>query len=66
MNKALVILLELLAPSLSRGVDGKRLEFLQDARVAQTRHLSQATQYVHSTWASKNGLTRRDSGAPNE
>jgi hypothetical protein len=42
------------------GFDGKRLKFLQDGRVAQIRSLTKAIEYVHSTWASKNGLTRSD------
>jgi len=42
------------------GFDGKRLKFLQDARVAQISSMTKAIEYVHSTWASKNGLTRND------
>jgi hypothetical protein len=48
------------------GFDGKRLKFLLDARVAQIRHLGEAIEYVHNTWASKNGLTRKDAVALNE
>jgi hypothetical protein len=41
------------------GFDGKRLKFLQDARVAQypIGSLSDAVNYVMYEWASKNGLT---------
>jgi hypothetical protein len=42
------------------GFDGKRLKFLQDARVARISSMTKAIDYVHSTWASKNGLTRSD------
>jgi hypothetical protein len=41
------------------GFDGKRLKFLQDARVAQNPISSprDAVGYVRDEWASKNGLT---------
>jgi hypothetical protein len=41
------------------GFDGKRLKFLQDARVAQYPISSprDAVGYVRDEWASKNGLT---------
>lgn len=43
------------------GFDGKRLKFLDDARIApvQIYSISDAMSYVSSTWASKNGLTER-------
>jgi hypothetical protein len=47
------------------GFDGKRLKFLQDARVAQypITELSDAVNYVKYEWGSKNGLTERKTGA---
>lgn len=50
-----------LGESFEPGFDGKRLKFLQDARVApgQIYSISDAMRYVASTWASKNGLTER-------
>jgi hypothetical protein len=42
------------------GFDGKRLKFLQDARVARIGSLDQAIQYSLSTWFSKNGFTTPD------
>jgi hypothetical protein len=43
------------------GFDGKRLKFLQDARVHSTPigSMSDALHYAHY-WASSNGLTRKD------
>lgn len=43
------------------GFDGKRLKFLQDARVApgQIYSINDAMRYVASTWASKNGLAEK-------
>ena len=43
------------------GFDGKRLKFLQNARVHSTpiRSMGAAVHYVHS-WAPQNGLTRKD------
>jgi hypothetical protein len=43
------------------GFEGKRLKFLQDARVYSRpiRSMSDALEYVHS-WAPSNGLTRKD------
>jgi hypothetical protein len=38
------------------GFDGKRLKFLQDARVARIGSLEEAIQYFLSGWYSKNGL----------
>jgi hypothetical protein len=45
--------------ALRLGLDGKRLKFLQDARVAGIRFMAQAIEYA-STWALKNGLSRSD------
>ena len=42
------------------GFDGKRLKFLQDARVAQISSMTGAIEYVHHTWGPKNGLIRSD------
>jgi hypothetical protein len=46
------------------GFDGKRLKFLQDARVAQypIASLSDALNYVKYEWGAKNGLTERKEG----
>ena len=46
------------------GFDGKRLKFLQDARVAQypITELSDAVRYVNYQWGSKNGLTEKKKG----
>jgi len=41
------------------GFDGKRLKFLEDARVAGIGRLEEAIDYLHSGWASKNGLIDR-------
>lgn len=41
------------------GFDGKRLKFLEDARVAGINRLEEAIDYLHSGWASKNGLIDR-------
>jgi hypothetical protein len=50
-----------LSESFEPGFDGKRLKFLQDARVTpgQIYSISDAMRYVASTWASKNGLTEK-------
>ena len=47
--------------SFEPGFAGKRLKFLQDARVApgQVYSIRDAMRYVAFTWASKNGLTAR-------
>ena len=44
------------------GFDGKRLKFLQDARVAPgpIRSISEAMDYIGYTWGSQNGLTARN------
>lgn len=39
--------------------DGKRLKFLQDARVVRIGSLREAIEYLHSQWAAKNGLRPR-------
>jgi len=53
-----------LGASFEPGFDGKRLKFLQDARVAPgpIRSISEAMSYVQFTWAAKNGLTERKLG----
>jgi hypothetical protein len=52
----------ILGTVLEPGFNGKRLKFLQDARVCSTpiRSMSDALHYVHDYWASANGLTRKD------
>jgi len=42
--------------------DGKRLKFLRDARLAEPpiKSVSDALHYIHSVWADKNGLIRKD------
>jgi hypothetical protein len=53
-----------LGETFSPGFDGKRLKFLQDARLAPGPicSISEAVSYVGYTWGSQNGLTARDIG----
>jgi hypothetical protein len=50
-----------LGESFEPGFNGKRLKFLQDARVAPSPiySISDAMNYVAFTWGPKNGLTKR-------
>jgi hypothetical protein len=51
-----------LAETFEPGFDGKRLKFLQDARVAPggISTIDEAMSYVGRTWASENGLSPRN------